>query len=102
MPPHRVLSFGHQLLCWRRASAIRSIEPRVHTLLGGTPAWGSTPLRPTALPVCGLMSNISRGLRSADIVAKSNAEQMLWNRNLKQSNRDACAFESTLLASARF
>jgi hypothetical protein len=37
----------------------------------------------------------------ADIVAKVT-EQTLWNWNLKESNRDACVFESTLPARARF
>jgi hypothetical protein len=37
----------------------------------------------------------------ADIVAKVT-EQMLWNSNLKQSNRGGCAFESTLSDCAGF
>jgi hypothetical protein len=36
----------------------------------------------------------------ADIVAKV-AERTLWNRNLKQSNRDVRAFESMLRIRAR-
>jgi hypothetical protein len=37
----------------------------------------------------------------ADIVAKV-PEQMLWNCNLKQSNRGEYSFESTLRACARY
>jgi hypothetical protein len=43
---------------------------------------------------------MSLGRIRADIVAKV-AERTLWNRNLKQSNRDLRAFESMLRIRAR-
>src|SRR5262245_4621573 len=46
-------------------------------------------------------STVSVGPICANIVAKAT-QPVLWNSNLKQSNRDECAFESTLSACARF
>jgi hypothetical protein len=62
------------------------------------------PRRPRHVRFTAIASELwhrSESTLSADIVAKVT-EQMLWNSNLKQSNRGECAFESTLSACARF
>jgi hypothetical protein len=46
------------------------------------------------------IANVAARRMCADIVAKV-AERTLWNRNLKQSNRDVRAFESMLRIRAR-